>query len=164
MSDLTAAMQIKRPSLYAAFGGKEALFRKVLDHYAEGPSLYLREALAQPTARQAVEQILRGAAGMCCAAQGPRGCLLVQGALACSDEANPIRQELIARRLANESALRKRLHRAKAEGDLPASANSRDLARFITTVSEGIAVQAASGASRSELLRVVRTAMQAWPE
>jgi len=43
-------MGVSRPSLYAAFGSKEGLFRKALDRYAEGPAGYVREALAEPTA------------------------------------------------------------------------------------------------------------------
>jgi len=60
LSDLTDAMGISRPSLYAAFGNKESLFRKALDHYAKGPSSYLSEALQEPTARAVVERLLHG--------------------------------------------------------------------------------------------------------
>src|SRR2546422_11461457 len=62
LSDLTEAMGINRPSLYAAFGNKEALFRKALDRYADGPASYVREALNEPTARAVVERLLRATA------------------------------------------------------------------------------------------------------
>src|SRR5438046_5943942 len=83
LPDLTRAMGINRPSLYAAFGNKEALFRKVLDRYAEGSAACVREALAEPTARSVVEQLLTSAAELFTDPRNPRGCLAVQGALAC---------------------------------------------------------------------------------
>src|ERR1700687_480877 len=81
LSDLTRAMGINRPSLYAAFGDKEALFRKALDRYDEGPAAYVREALKQPTVRAVTEQLLRGAAKLSTDPHHPPGCLMVQGAL-----------------------------------------------------------------------------------
>jgi len=164
LSDLTKAMDINRPSLYAAFGDKESLFRKVLDHYDSGPAAYVREALNQPTAWAAVEKLMEGAADLGTASSNPRGCLLVQAALACGDGANAIRDDLILRRDAGEKAVRQRLKRAQAEGDLPQDANSADLARYVVTVIQGIAVQAASGAARHELRRVIETALRAWPQ
>jgi AcrR family transcriptional regulator len=163
LSDLTKAMGINRPSLYAAFGNKEALFRKALERYAEGPAAYTRKAVDEPTARAVVERLLRGVVDLLTDPCTPQGCLAVQGALACGDAADAIRQELISRRVAGEAALRQRLERAIADGDLPADANPADLARYVTTVSQGMAVQAAGGASREELQRVVEMALRAWP-
>jgi AcrR family transcriptional regulator len=163
LPELTRAMGINRPSLYAAFGNKEMLFHKVMDRYTEGPAAYVREALEEPTARRVAERLLTGAVELFADPRNPRGCLVVHGALACGDEAEPIRRELVARRIKREAALRKRLQRAKAEGDLPASAKPAELARYLTTLVQGMAVQAASGASRRELQRVVRTALRAWP-
>ena len=106
LSDLTKAMGINRPSLYAAFGDKENLFRRVLDHYAEGPASYSYAALAEPTSRAVVERLLYGTAEMLTAPRNPHGCLWVQGALACGNGADPVRKELISRRMAGEAALR----------------------------------------------------------
>ncbi|HEY4233998.1 MAG TPA: TetR/AcrR family transcriptional regulator [Lacipirellulaceae bacterium] len=164
LPDLTEAMDINRPSLYAAFGNKEALFRKVLDRYADGPAAYVREALEEPTARRVAERLLLGAVDLVTNPRHPGGCLAVHGALACGDEAQSIRRELIARRVKREAALRQRFQRAKSEGDLSASASPADLARYITTIVQGLAVQAASGASRNELQRVAKTALRAWPK
>jgi AcrR family transcriptional regulator len=163
LSELTKAMGINRPSLYAAFGDKVTLFRKALDRYAEGPAAYVREALKQATARAVAQQLLRGAADLLTDPHHPTGCLMVQGALVCGEAADCIRQELVSRRLAGEAAVRRRFKRAKAEGDLPADANPADLARYVVTIAQGMAVQAAGGASREGLQRVVRTAMSAWP-
>lgn len=163
VTDLTRAMGINRPSLYAAFGDKEALFRKALDRYVEGPAAYVREALKQPTVRAVTEQLLCGAAKLLTDPHHPSGCLMVQGALVCGEAADCVRQELVARRLAGEAAVRRRFKRAKAEGDLPADSNPADLARYVVTISQGMAVQAAGGASLEALQRVVATAMGAWP-
>jgi AcrR family transcriptional regulator len=163
LSDLTKAMGINRPSLYAAFGDKESLFRKVLDRYDKGPAAYVREALNQPTARAVVERLMEGAAELGTASSNPRGCLFVQSALACGDKAEGIRNDLILRRDAGEKAVRLRLKRAQAEGDLAQDVSPADLARYVVTVIQGIAVQAASGAARPELRRVIHTALRAWP-
>lgn len=164
LPDLTRAMGINRPSLYAAFGNKEELFRKVLDRYAEGPAAHVRASLAKPTARAAVESLLRGTVQMLTDPRNPRGCLAVQGALSCGKAAQPIRKELAKRRAAAETAIRRRLERAKSDGDLPADSNCADLARFVATVLHGLSVQAAGGASRNELQRVAEMALRAWPD
>jgi AcrR family transcriptional regulator len=163
LSDLTKAMRVNRPSLYAAFGDKEALFRKALDRYASGPAAYTREALKEPTARAIAERLLRGAAELLGDSRHPRGCLMVQGALACGDAGHSIQRELMARRAAGEAALRRRLERAKASGDLPAGSDPAQLAFYLVTVLHGMAVQAAGGAGSPQLRRVVETALRAWP-
>ncbi|HWC03595.1 MAG TPA: TetR/AcrR family transcriptional regulator [Methylomirabilota bacterium] len=163
LSDLTRAMGINRPSLYGAFGDKKALFRKALDRYAAGPGAYAREALSAPTAREVVERLLRGAVDCFADPGNPPGCLLVLGALACGPDASPARKELAARRSAATAALRRRLRRAKAAGDLVADADPAHLASYVVTVVHGMAVQAAGGARRAELRRIVQTALRAWP-
>ena len=164
LPDLTEAMGINRPSLYAAFGCKEALFRKAVDRYAEGPAAYVREALKEPTARAVAERLLGGVIDVVTDRRNPRGCFLVQGALACGETAESVRRELAARRLVAEVAVCKRFQRAVADGDLPADADPADLARYLVTVMRGVAVQAAGGASRAELRRVAALALRAWPE
>jgi len=164
LSDLTRTLGITRPSLYAAFGNKEALFRVVLDRYEARAGRYRSEALKAATARDVAQGLLYGAADVHGDKRNPAGCLGVQGALACGDEAEPIRQELISRRLAGEDAIRQRLKRAKAEGDLPADSNPADLARYLSVVIYGMTVQAAGGASRKELRSVADLALRQWPE
>lgn len=163
LTDLTEAMGINRPSLYAAFGNKEALFRRVLDRYTSEAGALQKKALQEPTARAVVEKWLYLNADALGDENRPRGCLLVQSALSCGEEANAIRQELIARRTAGTALLRKRLERARAEGDLPSDANPADLARYVASVSYGMSVQAVNGATRAELRRLVKIALQAWP-
>jgi AcrR family transcriptional regulator len=163
IADLTEAMGINPPSLYAAFGNKEALFRKALDRYMAERAAFWDEAFKAPTGRAVVEQLLRATAKFLGDPQNPRGCLGVQGALACGEAADSVRQELAARRAANQARIRERLMQAKADGDLPGDADPAALARFFAAVIEGMAVQAASGASRKELDAIAETALGAWP-
>lgn len=160
---LTEAMGINRPSMYAAFGNKEALFRKAVERYARGPASYGRKAIEKSTAREVVEALLEGAVALLTKPQNPGGCLMVQGALACGENANRVRDELASRRAADVAAIRRRFRRAIDEGDLPASSDATGLARFIATVMHGLAVQAASGASRKELIRVKDMVLRMWP-
>lgn len=164
LSELTKAMRINRPSLYAAFGNKEALFRKALDRYSKGPLAYFDGALKSPTARAVAERLLRGTIELLTNPRTPQGCFIVQSALACGAAADSIRKALAARRDAGEAALRRRFQRAKREGDLPANADPADLARYITTVVHGMAVKGAGSATRQQLLRVMQTALRAWPK
>ena len=164
LSDLTEAMGINRPSLYAAYGNKEELFRKALERYGEGPSSYERDALAQPTARAVAEGLLRGAADVQTDPATPAGCLATLGTTYCADDSSPVGEMLIASRLAGHAAIRERFERARAEGDLPANADPKALTHYIGTVVCGMAVLAASGVTRKELERVIELTMRAWPQ
>jgi hypothetical protein len=123
----------------------------------------LRQALAQPKARDGVATLLRKSVEGLTDKSSPPGCLLVQGIAGCGGDAQCIRDALAERRAANERMIRERLKRAKAEGELPAKADPSVLARFISTVMQGMAVQAAGGASRKELEAVAAATMAAWP-
>jgi AcrR family transcriptional regulator len=160
---LTKAMGINRPSLYAAFGNKEALFRKAVERYERGPARYTYKALKKPTAREVVEALLDGIVALLTKPRNPGGCLMVQGALACGENGSRVREDLALRRAAGVAAMRRRFQRAIDEGDLPATADASGLARFVATVMHGLAVQTASGASRKELLRVTEMFLRMWP-
>lgn len=163
LADLTEAMGISRPSLYAAFGSKEELFRQAVERYLEGPAAHAREALQAPTARAVVERLLSGTIDLLSDLSKPAGCLLVQGALACGQPSESVQQQLARQRKAGEAALRARLERALTEGDLPPDADPADLARYISTVTWGMSVQARSGAGREDLRRIADLALRAWP-
>ncbi|MBX3505093.1 MAG: TetR/AcrR family transcriptional regulator [Parvibaculum sp.] len=164
LAELTSAMGINPPSLYAAFGNKERLFRRALDRYEEQQGCFIDEALAAPTAREAVERLLCNAASKHCEEGHPQGCMLVTAGLSGDEESSAIREELAARRKAGEDDIRKRLERAKREGDLPKTANPAALARYVTTVLRGMSVQAAGGATARELKQVAEMAMKVWPD
>lgn len=163
LTDLTAAMGISRTSMYAAFGNKEDLFARALQRYTEGPASYGPRALLEPTARQVAAAVLEGSIKTTTRAGFPSGCLGVQGALAAGGSAREIRDMLIAWRNEGASHLRDRFQRAVDEGDLPPDADPGVLARYVLTVSNGIAVQAASGASPDDLRHVANAALRNWP-
>jgi AcrR family transcriptional regulator len=163
LPELTRAMGINRPSLYAAFGNKEQLFRKALDRYQTGPVSFLTEALRQPSARAVVEAVFSGFVRMQRDRDKARGCLIVSGALACGEEAESVRRELARLRQAIVTTLRKRFERAVQDGDLPAATDCATLARYIATVMNGLAVQSASGTTEKDLRLVADMAMRAWP-
>lgn len=162
LTDLTEAMGIGKPSMYAAFGNKEQLFRKALQRYTAGPGSYGVRALAERTAREVAEAFLRGAAEATTRPQCPQGCLGVQGALATGAAGRPGHDVLVEWRNAVRADLDQRFRRAVTEGDLPGDADTARLAAYVMTVAFGIAVQAATGLTHEELDGVVDMAMLAW--
>jgi AcrR family transcriptional regulator len=161
LSDLTDAMGINRPSLYAAFGNKKSLFRKALNRYFKGPSAYLHDALHEPTARAVAERLFQSVIDLLADPQTPTTCLWVHSALSCGDD--PIRKEFAVQRAGAITGLCKRFKRAIAEGDLPAGTDADALAHFVLAVNFGLTVQASTGAIRKELLRIAEIALKAWP-
>lgn len=163
LAELTEVMGINRRSVYATYGNKEALFRRAVGRYVAGPGSFAARALERPTARAVAETLLHGAADEYTTPGRPRGCLLVQGALACGPEGEAARTELAARREEGVTALVGRLRRARDDGDLPAGADPEALARYLTAVGQGMSVQAAGGTSRADLHDVADQALAAWP-
>jgi AcrR family transcriptional regulator len=163
VSDLTKTLGISRTSLYAAFGDKQSLFGAALERYAAGPAGYVAAAIRKPTARDVAEQLLGGAADLQASSLNPGGCLTVSGAIACGDDAEPVRRALSAHRTVGVALLRRRFERAKLKHDLPKDSDPAALASFLAAVVYGMAVLASGGASRKELEHVIRTAMKAWP-
>ncbi len=162
MSELTQALGINKPSIYAAFGNKETLFRKVLVRYATGSVAFVGQAMKEPTARQAVEKLLMQAVEFFSDKSTPDGCMIVQGALTCGQSSLAIQQELIAYRGHFEAYLTSRFDLAKEQGDLPQHVNTKQLAKYIATIHQGMSVQATSGATREELLAVAEMTMKNW--
>lgn len=162
LPDLTDAMGINRPSLYAAFGNKESLFRKALDRYDE-KNACITALLEESPAARALETLLSTMVVKLTDPETPSGCLAVTGALSCSDDTLGIKQELASRRDKSGQLIVARLERAKAEGELPKDTDAAALARYFSTVMQGLSVQASGGATHDELMAVVRTAMLAWP-
>lgn len=164
MTELTAAMGITKPSLYASYGNKEELFRKALDLYDSTYMGFMREALEAATSREVVAAILLGMVRSTTAdGDHPPGCMSLNGALACSAAADPIKEETLRRRNIFEGQLALRLERALAAGDLPPGSDPRSLASFVMTVSSGIAYQATSGVSAASLRSSAELALRAWP-
>lgn len=163
MAELTTAMGITKPSLYAAFGNKEALFQKALDLYEREKLAFMRSALDAPTARGVAERLLRGAYEMQCGEVDPKGCLNVISSVACSAEAESIRADVLTRRASSETALRERFERARAEGELPDHLDATALTRYLLALLQGLSVQAGAGATPAQLEQLVETSLALWP-
>lgn len=164
LSVLTEAMGISRPSLYAAFGNKEELFRKALERYTSIKDTVFDEAFREPTGRAMVRHLLRSAAQMMTEPGHPVGCMAVQGALSCSDESEPVRQELNRIRAGYEARIKARFAEEKAAGRLPAEVEPDDLAMLLSTIANGMSIQASTGATREQLIAVADNAANVWPE
>lgn len=163
LSDLTGAMGITRTSMYAAFGNKEELFQKALQRYTEGPASYAVRALRQPTARAVATAFLAGAVEATTHPGDPPGCMGVQAGLVVGEASRRTQETLANWRNDAATMLRERFTRAIDEGHLPADTDPELLARYLMTVGNGIAVQAASGVARETLQAVAELAMQNWP-
>lgn len=163
LTDLTAAMKINKPSLYAVFGSKDELFRKAVAYYAEHDMAYAREALDQPTAYEVARTFLRENAIALTRPGCPPGCLSIQGGVSCGSDNSGIAEFLAASRRGGEDALAARFARAVADGDLPAGTDPADLARYVSVVAEGQSVHAAAGTDRAALERTVDIALRAFP-
>ncbi len=163
MATLTAATGLNKPSLYAAFGSKEEMFRTAFARYRARQAEFTGNLLADPNAKVGVENVLLALVDSLTQPGMPRGCLMVHGCLVGSADSAAIREELQLRRKATETRIRERLKRAQADGEFAAAVDVADFARFIGTVIQGVAVQAAGGAPRKALHRVVKLAMAAWP-
>ena len=163
LDDLTGAMGINRSSLYASFGDKEKLFNRVIARYAEGPMAFIHQALQQPTARSVVENLLRSGVAFLSDPTHPRGCLSLQGGLACGAGSEGVKRALIDWRRQGLKQLEERMRRAQNQGDLSRDVDAKDLARYISVVLNGLAVQAVNGATRAEMLRTVKMALQSMP-
>lgn len=161
IAQLTEAMGINPPSLYACFGNKEGLLKAALDRYTKLRGVWMDEVVAAPTARDVAERMLMGIAEKQTDPANPPGCLLVQGGIACGTGSENVPFELAARRAQNEDQLRDRFIRAKAEGDLKESADPAALARYVSAVSVGMGVMASSGSDREALRQVANVAVQA---
>lgn len=161
LTDLTEAMGITRPSLYAAFGNKEALFKQALDLYEREKLAYARSALGAPTARGVARSMLDGTieniTSEC------RGCLGVIASVSCSNPDSPIGQEMRDRTQHVRTALVERLQKAIDDGDFTIPVEAEAMTRYLLAVMQGIAVQAGSGARREELQEVAEATLAIWP-
>jgi TetR/AcrR family transcriptional regulator, copper-responsive repressor len=163
LADLTKAMGINPPSLYAAFGDKENLFIEAVQRYHENVRQSCPYA-GEPTARAAVGRLLAELATLFTDRSHPAGCLAVM-AMITSGTSSARLQKMLAEERANAKArLRERIQRGVKEGDLPADTDIAALTDFYVAVINGMSLQAREGASRKSVLTMAETAMRAWPD
>lgn len=163
LTDLTDATGVSRPSLYSAFGNKEALFKKALDRYAREKLAFIDRAIDEPTAHAVARALLGGMLAMLTNKADPNGCMGVINSVACGDEAEPIRADILARVTAIKQALVERFECARGAGDLPPEADPAAITAFLLAILQGMALQAGAGASRHELESLVESGLALWP-
>lgn len=162
LSDLTDEMGITRPSLYAAFGNKEALFRQALDLYERDKLTYIGDAIEAPTARGVAERLLMGSVDA--ATTGDcKGCMGVIASVACQSVEPSIRDDVNARAESSRRAIIARMQQAIDAGEFRVATEAEAITRYLLAIMQGISVQAQSGASREELLQVADSALLSWP-
>lgn len=159
VADLSDALDIGKPSLYAAFGSKEALFYEALDLYER---LHGPPSADEPTARQMVEALLRNNALGSADRSLPSGCMIVLSAAVGPPQNAEVREHLAARRQASLRMIADRVARGIDEGDVPRGTDPKAVAAFYVTVLNGLALQARDGADDAALERIVANAMSAW--
>lgn len=162
LTDLTEAMGITRPSLYAAYGNKEALFKQAFDLYEAEKLAYVAAALNAPTARGVAENLLYGAidtvtGGEC------RGCMGVIAAVACQSAEPSLRDDIERRTESARKAMIERMQRAIDEGDFTVPTDAEGITRYVIALLQGMSVQAGGGAKREELQQVAQAALAVWP-
>jgi AcrR family transcriptional regulator len=164
MADLTTAMGISAPSLYAAFGSKEGLFREAVQLYTEREGAAMWASMTEaPTAREAIEGLLLATAEANGRCDRPKGCLLVLSGA--HPDALPAGAcgELAAIRQDSFASMTARLRAAQAAGEIAPTADPTAIAAFYTTVQQGMTFRAREGAAPEELAATARAAMLAWP-
>jgi AcrR family transcriptional regulator len=163
MAALTAAMGINSPSLYAAFGSKEELFREATGLYLETEDSRSKAILEnEASARAAIHAMLRNSVANLARPGAPHGCLLILGDSNAAPENDGVRQYLCQRRRDIQAALEARLKRGLADGDIPARADIKAMAAFYMTILQGLSLRARDGASREAMAEIVESAMAAW--
>ncbi|MFF2082335.1 TetR/AcrR family transcriptional regulator [Nocardia sp. NPDC058176] len=161
MTDLTTAMGINSPSLYAAFGDKEALFRASVDLYGRTDGgLTARALREEPTAYAAIEAMLRDNVTAYTDPGLPSGCMVVLAGATYATRTAPIREFLVEARRETGEDIRARLERGVAEGDLAPDTDTAALASFYSTVLYGLSIQARDGVGRDELGAAVDSALR----
>lgn len=163
ITDLTASMGINAPSLYAAFGNKRQIFDKVMDRYMQTRLVRRAQALSLDDPVEASRNYLQGVVLDATMPDHPKGCLMVGGALVCSDANRDVADQLAGLRMDVRKDLQQLFARAIEAGRLPADADPVSLGAYVTAVAQGLSVDASDGASRHSLMKIVEVALSALP-
>lgn len=167
MSELTAAMGLNKPSLYAAFGDKEQLYLLSLERYMKARlAKHAAILAAESDGRRAIERFLCSMADMVTDPELPGGCFVINGTADCGGPSMPPAVEMALRQAlrGSESMLQQRLERAQRDGQLSSHESVQDLAAFFISLFAGLCVLAKSGAARAKLDTAITAAMRVWPE
>jgi AcrR family transcriptional regulator len=158
ISDLTSAMGVHRPSLYAAFGNKAALFKSCVTHYLSTELNFIEETLKTAPLLIAIDALLEREIALI---ENGRGCFLVQGAISCREENNEIKALLNDHRKTLEGKLRRRVQMAQMKNEVASTDSPAAIAKYLASIYQGLSIQASGGATKRELQEVAKIALRA---
>jgi AcrR family transcriptional regulator len=160
IADLTQAMGLNPSSIYAAFGGKHALFSLAVKRYMETRAQYAKKALEEPALEKVIRALFDNTVAFLSAPGHPPTCMTLAGAMGCSGDAAPARDLLTGIRKHNQVAMRKRFLQARKSGELPAEINVDDYTRYLSSILAGLSIQAANGSTKAKLKRTAQMALR----
>lgn len=163
LEDLTLALKINKPSLYAAFGNKEELFQEVLEAYISGPTAYFYEVLNEHSSKEMVRKLLTKSIELLFYNETPYGCLVVMSTASEQLQKTGIQQKLVNALKVHQQKLVEFLEHAKKEGQLKKDSDPIRLALYVVTLHKGLSLQAINGSSKLELLSLVDQVVELWP-
>lgn len=159
LNDLTEAMGINKPSLYATYGNKEQLFIKTMELYDNRPNSYFYSALEKDTLIGMVEHMMMGAADQMSDTTQPHGCMLIQSAFASKEPTDLIKEAVTKKRQRMGGLVLERLERAKKAGELPETSDCSTLEDYMFTIVMGMSLHASNGATRKQLEGVAQLSL-----
>jgi AcrR family transcriptional regulator len=160
MADLTQAMGLSPSSIYAAFGGKHALFQLAVKRYMDIRAQYAVKALEEPVLEDFLRALFDNTVAFLTTPGHPPACMTLAGAVGCSVEATAARDLMTEIRKKNQAAIKERLLKARRSGELPREVNVDDYSRYLSAIIAGLSIQAANGSTRAELKRVAEMALR----
>jgi len=163
LEDLTTALNVNKPSLYAAFGNKEQLFIEVLNAYTSGPTAYFHAIFEEPTTRSLVKMLLVKSVEVLFYSESPYGCLVVMSTASEALQKVGIQQKLVAGLQQHQQQLIARFEQAKVSGELRQEVDSQRLALYVVTLHKGLSLQAINGSSKQDMLQLVEQVIELWP-
>lgn len=163
LDDLTTTLNVKKPSLYAAFGNKEQLFLEVLHAYTSGPTAYFHAIFEEPSTKSLVRMLLLKSVEVLFYSESPAGCLVVMSTASEALQKAGIQQKLVAGLQQHQQKLIARFEQAKADGELKPTVDSQRLALYVVTLHKALSLQAINGSSKQDMLQLVEQVIELWP-
>jgi len=163
LEDLTSALNVNKPSLYAAFGNKEQLFQEVLEAYISGPTAYFYEVLNERSSKEVVRKLLTRSIELLFYNESPYGCLIVMSTASEELRKTGIQQKLVSALKEHQQKLAECFEQAKIKGELEKTADPKQLAMYVVTLHKGLSLQAINDSTKQELLALVDQVVELWP-
>lgn len=154
LDDLSAAMEMKRPSIYRAFGGKQSLYREALAAFGEQMNQsFDHTVLPEPEIRNGLRQFYRDAVDVYTAGGTPMGCMIMCTAPSVTIDHPDVQFDMAQVIEQFDARMRRRIDKAIAESQLPGEADSKLLSKLLQAVLHSLAIRARAGESKASLRR-----------